>query len=65
MQNRVVSEDTDVSEVRTVSIIRALMMEAVHATETSVYSNETARLYIPEGSNLHFRNILSFPLWAL
>jgi hypothetical protein len=32
----------------------ALMMDAVRAPETSVYSNETTRRYIPEGSNLHF-----------
>jgi hypothetical protein len=27
-------------------------MEAVRTSETSVYSNETTRLYIPEGSHL-------------
>jgi hypothetical protein len=42
-------------KVRTASIIKALMMEAVRTSETSVYSNETARRYIPEGSNLHIR----------
>jgi hypothetical protein len=31
------------------------MMEAVRTSETSVYSNETTRRYIPEGSNLHTR----------
>jgi hypothetical protein len=31
----------------------ALMMEAVHTPETSAYSKETTRLYIPEDSNLH------------
>jgi hypothetical protein len=31
------------------------MMEAVRTTETSVYSNETTRRYIPQGSNLHTR----------
>jgi hypothetical protein len=36
---------TDVSEVNTVSIIRA-MMEAVRASETSVYSNDSTRRYI-------------------
>jgi hypothetical protein len=40
-----------------VSIIRvmimALIMEAVRISETSVYSNETARCYIPEGCKLH------------
>jgi hypothetical protein len=30
-------------------------MEAVRTPETSVYSNETTRRYIPEGSNLHTR----------
>jgi hypothetical protein len=29
-----------------------LMMEAVRTSETSVYSNETIRCYIPEGSKL-------------
>jgi hypothetical protein len=29
-----------------------LTMEAVRASETSVYSNETTWRYIPEGSNL-------------
>jgi hypothetical protein len=43
---------TDVSQVRTASSIRALMMEAVRTSETSVYSNETTPLYISEGSNL-------------
>jgi len=28
------------------------MMEAVRTSETSVYSNETTRRYIPEGSHL-------------
>jgi hypothetical protein len=31
------------------------MMEAVRTSETSVYSNETTRRYIPEGSNLHIQ----------
>jgi hypothetical protein len=30
-----------------------LTMVAIRTTETSVYSNETTRRYIPEGSNLH------------
>jgi hypothetical protein len=30
----------------------ALMMEAVRASETSVYFNETTRHYIPQGNNL-------------
>jgi hypothetical protein len=29
--------------------VTALMMEAVHIFETSVYFNETTRCYIPEG----------------
>jgi hypothetical protein len=29
------------------------MMEAVRTSETSIYSNETTRRYIPEGSTLH------------
>jgi hypothetical protein len=28
-------------------------MEAVRTSETSLYSNETTRRYIPEGSNFH------------
>jgi hypothetical protein len=31
------------------------MMEAVRTSETSVYSNDTTRRYIPEGSRLHVR----------
>jgi hypothetical protein len=31
-------------------------MEAVRTSETSVYSNETTRRYIPEDSNLHTRH---------
>jgi hypothetical protein len=30
-------------------------MEAVRTTETSVYFNEAARLYFPEGCNLRTR----------
>jgi hypothetical protein len=44
--------------MRTASIIRviiALMMEAVRTSETSVYSKETTKHYIPEASNLHTR----------
>jgi hypothetical protein len=32
------------------------MMEAVRTSETSVYSNQTTRRYIPEGSNLYIRS---------
>jgi hypothetical protein len=34
----------------------ALKMEAVRTSETLVYSNETARCYIPEDSKLHNRS---------
>jgi hypothetical protein len=40
---------TDVSEVRPASII-ALMMEAIHTSETSVNLNLTTRSYIPKDS---------------
>jgi hypothetical protein len=39
---------TDVSEVRTASIITALMMEAVRTSETSVNIYVTTRQHIPE-----------------
>jgi hypothetical protein len=42
---------TDVSDVRTASILRA-MMEVVRTSETSVNFNVTTRLYIPEDSKL-------------
>jgi hypothetical protein len=49
-------EVDDVSEVRTVSIIRArliaLMMEAVRISETSVYFHETSRRYIADSCHL-------------
>jgi hypothetical protein len=42
-------EWTDVSQVRTASVIKAM----IHRTsETSVHSNEIARRYIPEDSKL-------------
>jgi len=51
-QRRVVSlKYTDVSEMRTTSIIKAII-KAVCISETSVYSNETTRSYIPEDFNL-------------
>jgi hypothetical protein len=31
----------------------ALVMEAVHTSQTLVYFNETTHCYIPEGSHLH------------
>jgi hypothetical protein len=55
---------TDVSAVRTSSVISA-MMEAVRTSETSVFFNETARLYIPQGCHVHTRrreNLKSFLL---
>jgi hypothetical protein len=44
---------TDVSEVRTASIIKsmnAMMMEAVRTSETSVNFDVTTRRYVPEDS---------------
>jgi hypothetical protein len=49
---------TDVSEVRAASIIRA-MMEVVRTSETSVYYNETTRRNIPEGTNLQLFILLT------
>jgi hypothetical protein len=49
---------TDVSEVLTASIIRAMiaqMMEAASTSERSVEFYETARRNIPEDSYLHTR----------
>jgi hypothetical protein len=43
---------TDVSEIRTASIIMA-MMEAVRTSETLVHFNVTTRRYIPEDSKIH------------
>jgi hypothetical protein len=42
----------DVSEVRTVSITRA-MMEAVRTSKMSANLNESTRRYIPESCHLH------------
>jgi hypothetical protein len=50
-------ELTDVAEVRTASIIRAikaLMMETLRASETSVKFNVTTRHYIVEDFNRNF-----------
>jgi hypothetical protein len=62
MQRRVVTlKWTDVSEVRTASIIRVVnsfndvMMEAVRTSETTVNFNVTTQRYIPEDSKLHTR----------
>jgi hypothetical protein len=38
----------------------ALMMEVVRTSETSVYSNETKRRYIPQHSKRHFVVNMSF-----
>jgi hypothetical protein len=46
---------TNVSEVLTASIIRALVMEAVITSETSVNFYQTARRNNPEDSHLHTR----------
>jgi hypothetical protein len=55
MQRRVVTfKFTDVSEVRTASII-SLMIETVSTSETSVHSNQTTRRYISQDSELHTR----------
>jgi hypothetical protein len=45
----------NVSEVRTASIIRAMMMEAARTSEKSVDIQLRARQYIPEDSELHTR----------
>jgi hypothetical protein len=42
----------NVSEVRTASIIRAMMIEAVSNSETLVNFNMTTKHYIPEASEL-------------
>jgi hypothetical protein len=63
MLRRLVSlVQTDVSELRTVYVIRAmnhsfivLMMEGSHTSVMSVYSNETTWCYIPEDFKLHTR----------
>jgi hypothetical protein len=47
-------EETDVSELRTVSISRAI--EAVRTSETSAYFNEVTWRYIPESCHLHTRD---------
>jgi len=36
-------------------VVIALIMEAIRTSETSVYSNETTRRYIPDGCNLRSR----------
>jgi hypothetical protein len=49
---------TDVSVVRTASIIRAMMMEVVRISEMSVYINDNTRRYIPECYNLSMFSIV-------
>jgi hypothetical protein len=44
-----------VSNASITTAIIALMMEAVHASETSVNFNVTTRRYIPEDFILHIR----------
>jgi len=39
------------------------MMERVRTSETSVYSNETTRHYIPEGSNLDTHDWLHWEVY--
>jgi hypothetical protein len=43
---------TDVSDMRTASII-TLMMKAIRTSEISVYFDETIRRYTPESCHLH------------
>jgi hypothetical protein len=43
---------TNISKVCTVSIIMAMMMEAVHTSEMSVNFKVTTQCYIPEDSKL-------------
>jgi hypothetical protein len=42
----------------------ALMIEAVHTSETSVNFNVTTRRYIPEDSKLHTRRLENLNLTA-
>jgi hypothetical protein len=50
-------KSTNVSEVLTASTIRAMMMEAVHTSETSVNLYQTTRRKISEGCHLHTRHL--------
>jgi hypothetical protein len=52
---------TDVSEVRSASIIIALMMEAARISETSVDIQLRTRQYIPEDSELQTYMCISEP----
>jgi hypothetical protein len=53
---------TDVSEMCTTTIIMA-MIEAVCLSETSVYFNQTTRIYIPEGCYLIYTFVDWLTLW--
>jgi hypothetical protein len=44
-----------VSEALAASVIRAMMMEAAHTSETSVDIQLRTEQYIPEDSELHIR----------
>jgi hypothetical protein len=44
----------DVSEVRTASIIRAVMTKAVRTSETSAQFNMSTRRYFPDDSKLQY-----------
>jgi hypothetical protein len=54
LRHVVLLEWTDVSDVHTAFIV-TLMMVSVRTSETSVYSNWTARRYMPDDSHLHTR----------
>jgi hypothetical protein len=56
IKRRVVSKQTDVSEMRTASIT-VQMMEAVRTSETSIYFK--TRRYIPEGCHLPTRRLIT------
>jgi hypothetical protein len=56
---------TDISEVRTASFTRAMVMEAVRISETSVNFNLTARCYIPEDSKLQWWSLAENKMWDL
>jgi uncharacterized protein YbbC (DUF1343 family) len=53
-------KQTDVSEVRTGSIVIAQLVEAVRSYETSVYYNETMLPYIPKSPHLHKDTLVFF-----
>jgi hypothetical protein len=51
---------TDVSDVHYSTIIRAMMMQAVSTSETSVNFYQNTRRNIPEDTNLHNHLVMSF-----